>query len=119
MKIFKNLFGNGSKINASEIAYKEITSGEVKNLAEELSNGVANDIAKYGGTTLDPNTTEEFLVLTGHANAPDSGHYFIMTLFYNNRGVAHNKTQIAFGYTNTKMFIRNYQSTVWSPWVEK
>lgn len=115
MKVFKNLFGNGSKINASEVAYKE-KNGTNQILAETAQLGIANDIADYGGT-LDPNDPQESLMLTDHKNCPPGGEFwFVNTLFYRDRELASSKTQVATGYKHTKIAVRNCIDGRWGTW---
>lgn len=71
------------------------------------------------GSTDDPNTTLENIILTNHANGPGDGHYYIQTFFYNSRSTSANRSQIATKYVdNNKMFIRRYSNNQWSPWSE-
>lgn len=118
MKIFKNLFGNGDKINASEIAYKEKMTNKKKVLDDELAYGVSNKIALAGGT-IDPNTAEVSLILTDHKNCPKPEFYFITTYFYGNTSAGSNKSQLAVGYKSTSLYVRNCIEGIWGAWVEK
>lgn len=113
MRVWKNLFGDGSKIHADEIVYKEQYSDEAKSLNDAGVYGFANPIAKYGN--IDPDTTEDFLILTNHKNKPpnDGNYSFIITVFYINR--KNNRTQLSLGYGRKSMHIRYYNGT-WSDW---
>lgn len=71
------------------------------------------------GSTADPNTTLENIILTDHANGPGDGYYYIQTFFYNTRSTSANRSQIATKYNSSnKMYIRYYYNDQWSPWSE-
>lgn len=71
------------------------------------------------GSTADPNTTLENIILTNHANGPGDGYYYIQTFFYNTRSTSANRSQIATKYNSSnKMYIRYYYNNQWSPWSE-
>lgn len=79
-------------------------------------------VAKGSSSSDDPNTTLENIILTNHANGPNTGYYdyyYIQTFFYSTRSTSANRGQIATGYNNSnKMYIRYYYNNQWSPWSE-
>jgi|GEM_PF-3475709 len=67
------------------------------------------------GSTADPNTTLENIILTNHANGPGDGYYYIQTFI----SAIGNRSQIATKYNGSnKMYIRYYYNNQWSPWSE-
>jgi hypothetical protein len=72
-------------------------------------------IAVYGGTTTDPDTTTDALLLTSHANCPTATFYFIQTFFYSTK--TGNRAQVAVKYNGgDDMYFRQCVSGVWTAW---
>ena len=121
----KDMFGFGSA------AYKNVGAGDGldadtvdgKHAAEFAAANHNHDgyHSKFVaiGSTADPNTTLENIILTNHANSPGDGYYYIQTFFYNTRSTSANRSQIATKYNSSnKMYIRYYYNNQWSPWSE-
>lgn len=89
----------------------------LRNEVTQLNNNFNNiAIAAYGssGNPIDPNITQEHLVLT-NINIPTSGYYYILTFFYQNK--TGNRSQIAIPYTQTtKIYFRTCFDNSWSNW---
>lgn len=74
-------------------------------------------LAVYDGGTIDPNTTLEAVILTRHSNGPEANTlFFIRTFFYSAVSETANRTQLAIGYSNLRMYIRRYHNGTWYPW---
>lgn len=93
MRVFKNLFGDGSKIHADEIAL----------------HATRNDV--------NPDTLEQGVTIGRHANNPTDAFYYIITIRYRD-----NKAQLALGYTDARVFYRSYYRDAvedrWTAWRE-
>lgn len=92
----------------------------ISNLRDEVTQLNSNfdniAIASYGSSSIriDPNTTQEHLVLT-NINIPTSGYYYILTFFYQNK--TGNRSQIAIPYNQTtKIYFRTCFENSWSNW---
>lgn len=82
---------------------------------EKVYNEFQNrNLSKYNQ---DANTTLEDLILT-KTNGPDGSFYYIRTMFYQNRSVTSNRSQVAIGYNNNVMYHRFYYGGTWSDWVQ-
>lgn len=79
-----------------------------------------NAITVYNSANqIDPNTTDEPLILTSHANAPQGGGWFyIQTLFYSVKNATGNRAQIATSYVGAtpEMYIRHRYQDGWTTW---
>ncbi|WP_069997743.1 hypothetical protein [Cellulosilyticum sp. I15G10I2] len=86
---------------------------------ESLDNVKQMPMRNRGTITQDPNTTVEGLILTNHANTPNTGYYWhIQTYFYGGIDTNSNRVQVAEQYNGgVSMYLRNYFSGVWSGWV--
>lgn len=85
----------------------------------QMATDKVNVLSAYqsGDNMIDPNTTEEPIILSSHANCPISGTFFyIRTYFYSVRNG--NKGQIATKYNGTydDMYIRLCYGGVWTAW---
>ena len=96
-----------------------------KGLYDQFDNIISNGLSVYrtNGLPIDPNTTLDELVLT-ETNVPNSGFYYVRTMFYASKSITSNRTQIAFPYgsnlTNASrnhLYIRTYVNGIdWSVW---
>ena len=82
---------------------------------------ITNGLTLYTGSgdtnSIDPNSTLYNLILTDHSNGPDSGLYYIHTMFYNTKSATTNRAQYAFPYSKTApMYTRYYYNGSWSEW---
>mgnify|MGYP003291665265 CR=1 FL=1 len=102
--------GKVSTKNALEIGFDMYDKHDTK-----IHNGLAS--YKPNGADIDPDTTLEELVLT-ETNTPESGFWYVRTMFYSSKSVTSNRTQIAFPYNNasTSLYYRSYYMTGWSEW---
>lgn len=95
----------GSTSNPHSVDYEQ--TGAKANLISSYSQD-------YNG---DPNITLLGHILTNHANIPSGDTFFhIITLFYGSIGAERNRSQIAKGYAAELMYIRHYNTGVWSSW---
>jgi hypothetical protein len=84
---------------------------------------VVNGLSKYktGGVDIDPDTTLEELILT-ETNVPDGGFWYVRTMFFANKTIDANRTQVAYPYAsylqNPKkaIYIRSWQNGSWTSW---
>lgn len=77
------------------------------------------ELAEYGNSTIDPNTTLYPLILSRHTNTPEGSSgvfYYIKTMFFNDITTTSNRMQIAIGYNNSKVWQRYYGAGNWSSW---
>lgn len=111
---YKNV-GTGNGLDADTVDGKHASEFAVANHNHDGYH--SKFVAK--GSTADPNTTLENIILTNHANGPGDGYYYIQTFFYNTRSTSANRSQIATKYNSSnKMYIRYYYNNQWSPWSE-
>lgn len=78
------------------------------------------ELAEYGNSTIDPNTTLYPLILSRHTNTPEGSSgvfYYIKTIFFQEIDTSKSRTQIAIGYNVNKIWQRYYSSGTWSAWV--
>lgn len=93
-------------------------------MLDEYGAEIVNGLSKYrtGGVDINPDTTIEELILT-ETNTPDGGFWYVRTMFYANKSVNSNRTQIAYPYAyDSKMkrtsYMRIYVSGIgWGSWV--
>lgn len=88
------------------------------NMYDQYDTRILNGLAHYiGSTAIDPNTSLEELILTEHANAPESGFFYIRTMFYSTKSTTANRAQVAIPY-NSKggIWYRYYYDGDWSAW---
>lgn len=81
---------------------------------------IRNGLALYeGGGSTDVNTTLEELVLSNY-NTPTNFFWYVRTMFYSDKSVNANRTQIAYPYNQDslkKLYFRYYSNGAWSSWV--
>ncbi len=86
--------------------------------SEHTHNDKANVIATYNSGE-DPNTTTNQLLLTMHSNCPESGYWYIVTLFYSS--LDSSRFQIAYKYNgNPRIYFRlkYFGDNDWKPWAK-
>lgn len=69
----------------------------------------------------DPNTTLEELILTHSENGPlgnTTAFFYIRTMFYQEKSLTANRTQVAFPYTTGRIATRYYYNGKWSNWTQ-
>lgn len=91
------------------------------NTAEANAKAYAQNAVVTTGSTSDPNTTTESLIVSNHANTPlpgSSTYVYITTLFYSTK--TGNRAQIATSYSSTtpRMWIRLCFQGNWRAWEE-
>lgn len=83
---------------------------------------IRNGLAAYDSDDLiDPNTCMEELFLTNHQNGPgdtSNTYYYIRQVFYENKTITSNRTQIAYPYSTGAIHERHYIDGVWSSWTK-
>ena len=108
---FTNLPSTTTPVNATNL----------NALQDNVEEGILdnNTLAEYGNSTIDPNTTLYPLILSRHANTPEGSSgvfYYIKTMFFQEVDATKNRTQIAIGYNNSKVWQRYYGSGTWTDW---
>lgn len=110
----KILLGGGGDIPittyVSKTDYDKFVNGDTYQRAlykYDDSNASAAD------TTLYPNLIAQ---RAPSMSAGRCGFYFYDTKFYNSQTNTSNRTQVAYGYETPEIFMRTYQSSVWSNW---
>ena len=76
-------------------------------------------LAVYVDGQIDPNTTLEAVILTGHYNRPvDFGSFaYIITIFYGDVSTTNNRMQVAFTYNSGGgVMTRYYSGGSWTAW---
>lgn len=84
---------------------------------DESDARILNGLAFYeaGGST-DVNTTIEELVLS-NTNTPDTGLWYVRTMFYATKSATANRVQVAYPYSaNKPTYFRYYVNGNWSSW---
>ena len=105
--------GKVSKKNALEINM---------DIYDKFDQLIPNGLAEYETTGIDPNTTLKHLILTT-TNVPDNSFYYVITLFYANKSINANRTQIAVPYiyqlsqNKRTIYIRQNVGGTWNSWV--
>lgn len=87
-------------------------------ILDEYGTEVLNGMSKYETSgSIDVNTTIEELVLST-TNTPDSGFWYVKTMFYADKTATSNRTQIAYPYNRVApTYCRYYvNGTGWSEW---
>ena len=104
-------FGKVSTKEAMEIGYDMYDKFDTK-----INNGLS--VYRTGNVDIDPDETLEELILT-ETNTPESGFWYVRTMFYENKSITSNRTQIAYPYNNlnSSPYHRIYYNGVWSDWI--
>lgn len=78
---------------------------------------ITNGVAIYSSPAIDPNTSLEELILTDHTNAPESGFFYVRTMFYGSKNASSNRSQVAIPYNSSGgIWYRYYYDESWSAW---
>ncbi len=97
------------------------TSGKI---IDRFGTSIHSGLSIYapGGVSVDANTTIEELILT-EKNVPDTGFWYVKTMFYADKSPTAARTQIAYPYASAYqsqrkgIYVRSYVvSTGWSSW---
>jgi|GEM_PF-3517640 len=112
--------GGEDPLTPAQIGAETPAGAQAKADAAEAAAKAAsvNKIAAYQSNPgIDPNTTEEALILTGHDNRPPGGQafYYIHTFFYSS--TTGNRAQLAQGYQNNELWMRRYYNGSWTEWL--
>lgn len=84
-------------------------------LYDRFNTRINNGLAQYAGGNIDPNTTQEELILT-KTNTPTSEFWYVKTFFYASKGG--NRAQLALLYKGgSDLQHRFYIDGTWSDWV--
>lgn len=114
---WKNGPSGGTPWSAARLNHMEDGIANNNSMISELNNNISNTgIAVYGSSNnpIDPNTTQEHLVLT-NKSVPTSDFWYVVTFFYQNK--ESNRTQVAVPYNRTdKIYFRIFFDSVWSNW---
>lgn len=90
-----------------------------RKLFDEFGTRIGNGLAVYtssGDAAIDPDTTLEPLIVT-NKNMPDTGFWYVNTLFYSTKSTTTNRMQYAFAYSKAgQMYSRRYYNGSWSDW---
>lgn len=80
---------------------------------------MANGVVKYDDGKIDPDTTLEPLILTGHANGPKGAdwYFYITTVFDHNKSTSSPRFQLAEPYGSAgSLYWRRYYDSTWGEW---
>lgn len=81
---------------------------------DRYNTAINNGLATYTSAGIDPDTTNEHVILTGN-NTPTGNYMYIFTYFYSSK--TNNRAQIAIPYSvNGSMYHRYYANGAWSAW---
>ncbi len=97
---------NASNLNTGTVSLAQLPTS-VRNMGQ-------------GDSTQDPNAAIQPVILSNHANTPNSGVYWhITTTFWNLITSSANRGQIAVSYNSptTQVWSRSCFNNVWTPWV--
>lgn len=89
-----------------------------KKIFDRFEKEICNGMAVYDPSGIDPNTTMERLIVSNHANVPDSSYYwYVQTMFYGNKTADAARAQIAFPMnTLGSLVTRYFYNGAWSTW---
>jgi len=106
MRVFKNLMGDGSKIDAGEIVVKDI------DLINALVKGfyTLNNIPRFNDIDLNDQTGGIIYAGLNISNAPKD-YMIIITIFYDN-----SKWQLGLHPGELFIYIRSYYKNDWTIW---
>lgn len=93
-------------------------AGKAPVVHSHLVTDITNLGLAIGSSTQDPNESLNYIVLSKHANAPDTLNYwYITTTFYSGVTMAANRGQVARQYSGgNAVYARNFIAGVWSGW---
>lgn len=97
---------NASNLNTGTVPLAQLPTA-IRNLTQ-------------GSTVQDPNSAVDPVILSNHANTPNSGFYWhITTTFYSSFSATANRGQIAVSYQapTTQVWARSCFGGAWTPWV--
>lgn len=113
-----DLKGNGRGMALGKVSTKDALEIGF-DIYDRYDTIINNGLASYrpNGVDIDPDTTLEELVLT-ETNTPESGFWYIRTMFYSSKSATSNRTQIASPYNQatTTLYYRVYYNGGWSDW---
>lgn len=88
---------------------------------DRFDSTIGNGLVRYTGNgenAIDPNTTLEHQIVTDK-NTPESGFWYIETLFYSTKSDTANRTQYAKPYSiSGSHYTRYYYNGAWSSWLK-
>ncbi len=104
-----DLKGNGKGIAFGKVSTKdalEIGFDMYDKFDTKINNGLS--VYRPNNVDIDPDT-----------NVPESGFWYVRTMFYENKSITSNRTQIAYPYNNlnSSPYHRIYYNGVWSDWI--
>lgn len=87
--------------------------------ANDLPGSVKGLVAHYGSGQGDPNTAVDHILLSNHANTPNSAFYWhIYTSFYSSISSTANRSQLAIQYNGgNQVYARSCYGSTWTAWV--
>ncbi|UXY92584.1 tail fiber protein [Pseudomonas phage LUZ100] len=87
--------------------------------ATDLPGSVRGLVASYGSGWGDPNSSVDHILLSNHANTPNSSFYWhIYTSFYSSISSTANRSQLAIQYNGgNQVYARSCFNSTWTPWV--
>lgn len=88
-----------------------------KDIYDKYGTRFRNGLAYYTTGGADANEVLDELALCGKNIPYPSGFAFIRTMFFSAKTLESNRTQIAYPYTNGKIYERHYVNGVWSEWL--
>lgn len=113
-----DLKGNGKGIAFGKVSTKdalEIGFDMYDKFDTKINNGLS--VYRPNNVDIDPDTTLEELILT-ETNVPESGFWYVRTMFYSTKSTSTNRTQFALPYNQaaTTAYYRVFFNGGWSDW---
>ena len=113
-----NWGANGTSMAIGKVAEKANAFEVGLRMYDQFGKHVSNGMSLYGGasTPIDPDTTTEHLILTNQ-NVPETGLWYIETIFYSTKLETSDRRQTAMPYRRGgATYSRYYTSGAWSAW---
>lgn len=117
-----DISSDGTGLGIGKVAQRSDSTEFARKMYDRFDSLIGNGLATYTGSgtaAIDPNTTLEHVIVT-NKNMPDTGFWYVMTLFYSTKSATANRVQYAMPYSNPVgnikgLHIRVYNSG-WSAW---
>lgn len=103
----------GNVSSDEDLATKEYVDGQIAGVPSAANVGL-----NEGSTSQDPDDASAHVILTNHANTPNSTYYWhIITTFYSTKTSSSNRAQIAVQYNSgNSVYARSCYGGTWTAW---
>lgn len=122
----KNLYVTGNtSVSGTATVTGDLTAKNIKprssgDVYDRQNTVIRNGLSYYTGSgtaAVDPNTTNEHLILTNKNTPMGSDKWmYIHTFFYNGKGASNHRAQIAIPYNQDGSMYHRYYTESWSAW---